>query len=195
MDLKLTAMEIKKVTVFGTGNFGARIAYHIAFNRIDVTVYDRDFALLEEARTKFREFGSYYQKHFQASTRDIEAALANIAYSMDVTEAAGNAQLIVEAVAEDLQAKESLYRELKETAPSEAFLVTMTRGLEPDLLAKVSGRPDKFLALHFTGKNDHQNTIEILGLPQTCKDALQSVANFSEHIGLIPIIKKLEEQN
>lgn len=188
-------MTIKKVTVLGTGNFGARIAYHIAFNKIDVTVYDQDYGLLEEARTKFREFGSYYQKYFGATTKNIEAAQANIAYSMDITEAAGNAHLIIEAVAEDLKIKKTIYSILKETAPKNAIFATTSQGLNLEQLAKSSGHPDKFVYLHFTGTRDHRDTIDIVGLPTTRKEILLIVADFSESIGMLPTIKTPEGQN
>ncbi|WP_051205244.1 3-hydroxyacyl-CoA dehydrogenase NAD-binding domain-containing protein [Salinimicrobium xinjiangense] len=187
-------MAINKVTVLGTGSFGARIAFHIAYNKVDVTVYDQDYGLLEEARTKFREFCGYYQKHFNASPEDTEAALANIAYSMEIEEATGNADLIIEAIAEDLKAKKELYYILRKTGPDNAFFATTSQGLDPELLAKASGRPEKFLSLHFSGNKD-QNIIEIIGFPQTQKKVLDAVANFSEGIGLLPTIKKVEPQN
>lgn len=188
-------MKIEKVTVFGTGKFGARLAFHIAYNNVDVTVYDRDYGLLEEARTRFREFADYYGKHFDASKNRVEAALANIAYSMDITEAAGNAQLIIEAVAEDLTAKKGFYRELQKTAPKNAIFVTTSEGLDPELLAKTSGRSEKFLTLHFLGKLKESLRIEILALASTRQDVLKSVVKFSEEMGMDVQLRHLEQQD
>lgn len=185
-------MKIKKVTVFGTGNFGARIAFHIAYNNVDVTVYDMDYGLLEEARTKFREYGEYYREHFDASNKNIEAALANIAYSMDIEEAAGNAQLILEAVTEDLEIKRWFYTELKKTAPKNAIFATTTAGLDPEALAEISGRPRKFLNFHFTGDKNHSNSAEIVALVSTEPAVLKSVKDFTENIGITVTVKKLE---
>lgn len=188
-------MKIDKVTVFGTGKFGSRLAFHIAYNNVDVTVYDRDYGLLEEARTRFREFADYYEQNFEASKENVEAALANIAYSMDITEAAGNAQLIIEAVAEDLEAKKSFYRELQKTAPKNAFFVTTSQGLDPEILARALGRPEKFLTLHFTGKSIENLSIEIITLPNTRKEAIKSVIQFSENIGMEVNLRHLEQQD
>jgi 3-hydroxyacyl-CoA dehydrogenase len=190
---KFIGMKIKKVTVFGTGDFGARIAFHIAYNQIDVTVYDQDYGLLEEARTRFREFGSFYKKQFEADIKDIEAALANIAYSIDIKEAAGNAQLIIEAVPEDLEVKKSFYNILKETAPKNSIFATTSQGLDLEALAQASGRAGKFINLHFTGSKDY-NAIEIIGLPDTQKAVLQTVTEFSENIGLVPTVRIVENQ-
>jgi 3-hydroxybutyryl-CoA dehydrogenase len=188
-------MKIEKVTVFGTGKFGARLAFHIAYHNVDVTVYDRDYGLLEEARTRFREFADYYERSFDASRENVKAALANIAYSMDITEAAGNAHLIIEAVAEDLTAKKNFYRELQKTAPKNSIFVTTSEGLDPEMLARVSGRSNKFLTLHFTGNLKENLPIEIITLPYTCKDVLSSVVQFSENIGMEVHLRHLEQQD
>lgn len=187
-------MEIKKVTIFGTGNFGSRLAFHIAYNKIDVTVYDKDYGLLEEARTRFRELGGEYKIQYGASTEKIEAALANIAYSMDITEAAGNAQLIIEAVAEDMKAKKGFYRELQKTAPKNAFFTTTSRGLDPEVLAKASGRPDKFLNLHFSGNEEFHKNIEIVELSGSGKEVLMNVSDFFDSLGMEVTIKHLNKQ-
>lgn len=187
-------MNIKKVTVFGAGNLGARLAFHIAYNNFDVTVYEQDYSLLEEARTRFREFGDNYRQNSGASKEQINAALANIAYSMDITEAAGNAQLIIEAVAEDLEDKKSFYRELQKTAPQNAFFVSTSQGLDPEILSKASGRPENFLILHFIGKISESPSLEIIALPAARQNVLQTVAEFSETIGMEIDIKYPEKQ-
>ena len=178
-------MTIQKVTVFGTGNFGAGLAFHIAFNSMDVTVYDQDYGLLEEARTKFRELADTYKKNYGATKGQLEAALANIAYSMDITEAAGNAQLIIEAVVEDLDAKKSFYNELHKTAPQNAFFVSTSRGLDPDILAKASGRPGYFLVVHFKGNIGESPSLEIIASQSVREDAVKTVAEFSENLGMV----------
>ncbi|NJW53361.1 3-hydroxyacyl-CoA dehydrogenase NAD-binding domain-containing protein [Salinimicrobium oceani] len=188
-------MEIKKVTVFGAGNFGARLAFHIAFNGIDVTVYDRDYGLLEEARTKFREFSSFYEEKYNIPTSKVEAALANIAYSMDIPEAAGNAQLIIEAVAEDLHAKKGFYEELQHAAPKNAIFGTTSQSLDPEILAKASGKSQKFISLHFNGNLEQKHVLEIVALPAVTNQVLNIVSQFFEQIGMEVNINHLEQQD
>ncbi len=184
-------MKIEKITVFGTGNFGARIAFHIAFNNVDVTVYDMDYGLLEEARTKFREYAEHYRKHFNASEKEIEAALANIAYSINIEEAAGNAHLILEAVTEDLEVKRKFYEELKKTAPKNAIFATTSAGLDLDVLAEISGRPEKFMNFHFTGDENKRNSAEIIILPSTEPASVKDIKDFAEKIDLKVTVNKL----
>lgn len=188
-------MEIKKVTVFGTGKFGARLAFFIAYNKIDVTVYDQDYGLLEEARTKFREFSSQYVENYDASPEDVERALAYIAYSMDITEAAGNADLIIEALPEELDVKSEFYKELKKTAPKKAIFVSTSAGLDPEELSKASGRSGKFLNIHFTENEGPTGTAEIIVLPATDPTVLKTITNFTEELGIRVTVNKLEQQD
>lgn len=188
-------MTIQKVTVFGTGNFGARIAFHMAFNKVDVTVYDQNYGLLEEARTKFREFGLYYRDKFNTGEKEIDAALANIAYSMDITEAAGNAELIIEAVAEDIKIKKDFYKKLQKAAPKNAIFASTSMGLDPETLAKASARPDQFLNLYFDAGINESNAVRIVALPSARPNVLNPVADFFENIGLHVTVNHLEQQN
>lgn len=188
-------MKIKKVTVFGTGNFGARIAFHTAFNRIDVTVYDRDYSLLEEARTKFREFADIYVKDFGATQEEVETALANIAYSMDITEAAGNADLIIEALPEDLSVKKSFYTELQKTAPKDAIFASTSAGLDPVELSEASGRVDKFVNFHFPVDMDPAGTSEIICLPTIDSTIVETITQFAEELEMQVIVRKMEQQD
>lgn len=188
-------MEIEKVTVFGTDNFGARIAFRIAFSRIDVTVYDRDYGLLEEARTKFREFADEYVKDFGATKEKVETAHAYIAYSMNITEAAGNAHLIIEALPEDLSVKKTFYNELKVTAPKNAIFASTSAGLDPGELSKASGRANKFVNFHFSQESGPTGTLKIISLPATDPEILKTISNFVEDLGMQVSIKKLEQQD
>ena len=188
-------MDIKKVTVFGTGNFGARIAFHIAFQKIDVTVYDQNYGLLEEARTKFRELTGFYKEHYNATPQQLEAALANIAYSMDIAEAAGNAHLIIEALPEDLQVKKQFYKTLKESAPKNAIFASTSAGLDPEELSKAAGKPKKFLNVHFAENQEEIHAAEIVCLSGTDPKVIANITGFAEKIDMQVTVKKLEQQN
>ncbi|MFD2518614.1 3-hydroxyacyl-CoA dehydrogenase NAD-binding domain-containing protein [Salinimicrobium flavum] len=187
-------MIFKKITVFGTGSFGARIAFHLAFNKVDVTVYDRDYGLLEEARTKFREMGDRYLEQFNTTSENVEAAMAHIAYSMDLTEAVGNAQLVIEAVTEDLGVKKKIYNQLRQTAPQNALFATTTTSLDPEELSRALGRPDKFVVFHLTGQKDKTDSAEVIGLSSTDPQILEKVAAFIQEAGMeVTTIKMTSE--
>lgn len=178
-------MEIKKVTVFGSGHLGSQLTFLIAFQKFDVTIYDLDLGLLEEARTKFREIGDQFKDHYNATKEEIDAALANLAYSADVTEASGNADIVIEAIPEDLQIKKDFFSTLGKVAPKNTIFVTSSSHLLPDDFAKETGRPGKFLGVHFPEELWKKNSAEIVEHKQTDPKVTAIVAGFIEDIGLV----------
>lgn len=177
-------MDIKKITVFGTGHLGSKLTFLIAFQKFDVTIYDLNLGLLEEARTKFREIGDQFQKQYNASQEEIDAALARLAYSADITEASGNADIVIEAIPEDLEIKKEFFTKLGKVAPKHTIFITSTSHLLPDDFAKETGRPEKFLGVHFPDKLLKENFVEIVKHTQTDSKTVDTVSGFIEDIGL-----------
>lgn len=188
-------MNIEKVTVLGSGNLGARLAFQIAYHKIDVTVYDLNYDFLENARTKFREFGDYYKDHCQASEEQIAAALANIAYSKEIPEAVGNAQLIIEAVTENASIKKKIFKILKKTAPKNAIFGTTSENLDLEALATLSGNPEKFVHLRFYETTTHSTAAELIGTSGTQPEVMETMALFAQKIGLDISIKSIKRKN
>ncbi|NJW55460.1 3-hydroxyacyl-CoA dehydrogenase NAD-binding domain-containing protein, partial [Salinimicrobium oceani] len=112
-------------------------------------------------------FADEYVNKFSATPQDVETALAYIAYSMDIPEAAGNAHLIIEALPEDLAVKKTFYNELKITAPKNAIFASTSAGLDPGELSKASGRANKFVNFHFSQESGPTGTLIIISLPAT----------------------------
>ena len=187
-------MKIKKITVLGSGVLGAQIVFQTAFHHFDVTVYDLDEGLLETARTKFRELGDRYMKDINASMEDIEAALANIAYSTDITAAVGNADMVIEAIPEDLEIKKKVFKKLGEVAPEHTIFTTNSSTFLPSQLAEETGRPEKFLALHFANEIWKHNTAEIMSHPGTDSKVFDAVSSFAQEIGMVVIPLEKEHQ-
>lgn len=177
-------MKINKVTVFGSGNLGSQLAFLIAFHKFDVTIYDLDLGLLEEARTKFREIGDQFQKKYNATKEEIDAALARLAYSADVTEASGNADIIIEAIPEDLQIKKDFFSKLGKAAPKNTIFITSSSHFLPRQFAMETGRPQKFLGLHFPEDFWNESSVEIVKHQDTDSEVKKIVTAFIEDIGM-----------
>lgn len=186
-------MELKNITVFGSGVLGAQIAFQAAFHKFDVTVYDLDDSLLETAKTKFIEIGDRFKEDLGASQDDINAALANLAYSTDLKEAVGNADLAIEAIPENVQIKKDFYSKLGKLAPEKTIFATNSSTLLPSQFAAETGRPEKFLALHFANEIWKRNTAEVMGHSQTGPKVFDTVAQFAKDIGMVVIPVKKEQ--
>jgi 3-hydroxyacyl-CoA dehydrogenase len=188
------AGDIASVTVLGTGVLGTQIAYQTAYSGFDVTAYDISDEILDGAERRFARFAARYEEEVDgAAGGRAQAALERIAYSSDLAEAVRDADLVIEAVPEVLSLKRELYSTLGEVAPAETIFATNSSTLLPSAMADFTGRPDRFLAMHFANQIWVHNTAEIMGHPGTDPSSYQAVVEFARRIGMVPIELKKEQ--
>ncbi len=186
--------DITTVTVLGTGVLGSQIAYQTAFHGLSVTAYDISEEALTAARQRFAGLAALYEKEVAgAADGTAQAALATIRYSSDLGDAVANADLVIEAVPENLDLKRDIYTRLGELAPAKTIFATNSSTLLPSDLVGYTGRPQKFLALHFANHVWVNNTAEVMGTTQTDPAVYQAVVDFATAIGMVPIELKKEK--
>ncbi|MET0784585.1 MAG: 3-hydroxyacyl-CoA dehydrogenase [Leifsonia flava] len=180
--------EPTKITVLGTGVLGSQIAYQTAFHGFDVVAYDISAEVLEQAQARFAGLAATYTKEVAgAADGKADAALARIRLSADLADAVTDADLVIEAIPENLALKRDMYTKLAALAPEHAIFATNSSTLLPSDLSGFTGRPDRFLALHFANHVWVQNTAEIMGTPVTDPAVFQTVVDFASAIGMVPI--------
>lgn len=100
---------------------------------------------------------------------------------------------MIEAVPEDLDLKRSVYAAIAEAAPERTIFATNSSTLLPSDLADATGRPDRFLALHFANHIWAQNTAEVMATPRTDPEVVERVVAFAHAIGMVPIRLQKEQ--
>ncbi|TQJ36279.1 3-hydroxyacyl-CoA dehydrogenase [Arthrobacter sp. SLBN-122] len=186
--------SIKTLTVLGTGVLGAQIAFQAAFHGFAVTAYDVDEDALAKARDRFTRLAGIYRAQVAgASEGKTEAALANLRLTADLGDAVVDADLVIEAVPELLELKRDVYRKLAELAPAKAIFATNSSTLLPSDLKDFTGRPDRFLALHYANNIWAQNIAEVMGTAETDPAVYAAVVDFARSSGLEPIEIKKEK--
>ncbi|RMI34274.1 3-hydroxyacyl-CoA dehydrogenase [Nocardia stercoris] len=181
-------MTIQKVTVLGTGVLGSQIAFHTAFSGFDVTAYDLDEDALKAAADRFAGLTKAYCAEVpEAADGKAEKAAAAIALSCDLEEAVRAADLVIEAVPEVLAVKQDVYRRIGEFAPAHTIFATNSSTLLPSAIADSTGRPDRFLALHFANRIWRHNILEVMGTPATDPQVYRTAVEFAVRIGMVPI--------
>jgi 3-hydroxybutyryl-CoA dehydrogenase len=186
--------RIEKVAVLGTGVLGSQIAFQAAYSGFDVSAYDISDEILEKAKKTFEGLAARYEREVDgASNGGTRAALARITYSSNLADAVRVADLVIESAPERLELKRELYTKLAPVAPETAIFVTNSSTLMPSQLADATGRPDRFLALHFANEIWVHNTAEIMGHPRTDPAAYDSVVDFASRIGMVPIKLRKEQ--
>ncbi|WP_417249257.1 3-hydroxyacyl-CoA dehydrogenase [Celeribacter sp.] len=187
-------MSIRKVTVLGTGVLGAQIAFQTAYRGFDVTAYDIDDDKIASARKTMEKLGQAYLNDLPDATADkITETTARISYATDLEQAVQQADLVIEAIPEILDLKNKVYAELGRVAASETIFATNSSTLLPSDMAEATGRPERFLALHFANNIWLHNTAEVMGHAKTDPAIFDEIVSFAEDIGMVPIQVKKEQ--
>ncbi|MCT4142544.1 3-hydroxyacyl-CoA dehydrogenase [Elizabethkingia anophelis] len=186
-------MNFKNITVAGSGVLGYQIAFQTAFHGFHVTVYDINDEVLEKAKTKFSILSEAYKTDLGATPEQLDAAFKNLKYTADLAEAVKDADLLIEAVPESPEIKIDFYEKLRSVAPEKTIFATNSSTMLPSQFAESTGRPEKFLALHFANEIWKHNTAEIMGHPGTDKNVFNDIVAFSKAIGMVALPLQKEQ--
>lgn len=216
-------MSFKKVVVVGGGVLGSQIAYQIAYKGFDVTVWLRSEGSIERAKPKFARWHDIYLKDLEQTKALIgteaksyprgliddfvsltvekvdglkaqaDKAYEELHYELDMKRAMKDADLIIESLSEDPKAKIAFYQSMAEVLPEKTVVVTNSSTMLPSTFASYTGRPDKYLALHFANEIWKNNTAEIMGHSETNPKYYDEVVEFAQQIGMIPLKLKKEQ--
>ncbi|WP_298347083.1 3-hydroxyacyl-CoA dehydrogenase [Ferrimicrobium sp.] len=182
------------VMVAGLGVLGAQIAYQVAYSGASVTGYDINAKALAAGRQRLEQLRDRYARNPGTHGADAAGvAFDRIKLTSELKEAATGAELVIEAVPESLELKCSFYRQLAPLLSPTTVIATNTSTLLPSDLAESTGRPDKFLALHFANEVWIHNTAEVMGTSATDLTIYQRVVQFATEIGMVPIEIKKEQ--
>ncbi|MGN0035078.1 MAG: 3-hydroxyacyl-CoA dehydrogenase, partial [Coriobacteriales bacterium] len=184
----------------------------------NVTVWLRSEGSIGRAKPKFERLEKIYLDTLEAMKSDPSAYCRGLADDRNLTaeqidalkervvaafdgltlttsydEAGKDADLVIEAIAEDPEQKTAFYTELAKHLPEHTIIATNSSTLLPSMFAEVTGRPDRYLAMHFANEIWRNNTAEIMGHPGTSQSAYDTVVEYAEAIGMIPLKLKKEQ--
>lgn len=178
---------IKKVTVAGSGVLGSQIAYQSAFHGFDVTVYDITNEALETAKERIEALKPLYQADLGATEDQVNEAYARLQFESDLAKAVADADLVIEAIPEVVSIKTAFYKQLGEVAPTKTIFATNSSTLLPSQFADATGRPSKFLALHFANTIWKNNTAEVMKHEGTDEAVFNEIIDFAKAIGMVAL--------
>jgi 3-hydroxybutyryl-CoA dehydrogenase len=180
-------MKIKNVTVAGTGVLGSQIAFQTAFKGFEVSSYDINDEALEKAKERFKVLKQRYQEDNYGTKEEVDAAYNRISLYTDLAKAVANADLVIEAVPELLDIKQNFYKELSKVAKAETIFASNSSTMTPSQLVGFTGRPEKYLHLHFANEIWKLNIAEIMKHDGTSPEVFEEVIDFAKAIGMVPI--------
>lgn len=186
--------DITTVAVLGTGVLGSQIAFQSAYSGFPVVAYDIDDEALAGARERFERLAATYRAEVPSAAEGtrVEDALARVTLTTSLADAA-KVDLVIEAVPEVLELKRDVYSRLAEHANENTIFATNSSTLLPSDIVDFTGRPDRFLALHFANRVWKFNTGEVMGTDRTAPEVFDAVMHFAEAIGMVPIAIRKEK--
>ena len=185
--LKKIIMKIKNVAVAGTGVLGSQIAFQTAFKGFEVSAYDINDEALKKAMERFKVLKERYQEDRYGTKEEVDAAYDRISLHTDLSKAVANADLVIEAVPEVLGIKQDFYKKLAEVAKEETIFASNSSTMTPSQIVDFTGRPGKYLHLHFANEIWKLNIAEIMKHDSTSEEVFEEVIEFARAIGMVPI--------
>ena len=206
-------MNYHKIVIVGGGILGSQIAFQSAYCGYDVTILVRKEDAKRSVRAKLDKLRDTYIEtiklmaikdekvadiwargianpdNFDASAceKKANAAYENIKLIDNQKEALADADLVIESITENIDAKIALYEQIKELLPEKTVIVTNSSTLLPSKLAPHTGRSEKYLALHFANSIWKNNTAEVMGYSGTDKKYFDEIVTFAQSINMIPL--------
>lgn len=180
-------MNYRNITVAGSGVLGSQIAYQTAYRGFRVNVYDISEDMLAQARQRLAKLKETYRGDLGATQQTVDEAYNRISLFSDLEQAVANADLVIEAIPEIAHIKTDFYKRLGRVAPAKAVFATNSSTLLPSQFAEATGRPTRFLALHFANGIWKNNTAEVMKHSGTDENVFQDVIEFAKAIGMVAL--------
>ncbi|MBM3489759.1 MAG: 3-hydroxyacyl-CoA dehydrogenase [Alphaproteobacteria bacterium] len=179
--------QIRQAAVLGAGTMGGGIAMCFANAGIPVALVESNRAALERGMGVIRRNYEATAAKGRLSAADVERRMALIAPSLELAGIAG-ADLVVEAVFEDMALKQEVFRQLDAIARPGTILATNTSTLDVNAIAAATGRPADVLGMHFFSPANVMRLMEVVRGKATAKPVIASVLALAKRLGKAPAV-------
>ncbi|MBE9574123.1 MAG: 3-hydroxybutyryl-CoA dehydrogenase [Proteobacteria bacterium] len=183
-------MAINKIGVVGAGTMGNGIAQIAAQIGCDVVMRDIEMSFVEGGMKKIQGFLARSVEKGKMDGKEKDAVLGRIKGTVDMADLK-DADLIVEAVIEDLDLKKAVFKELDELCRPEVILATNTSSMSITEIAASTERPDKVCGMHFFNPVPLMKLVEIIRGYATSDETIKTTTEFAQKLGKITVeVKK-----
>ncbi|HXN78606.1 MAG TPA: 3-hydroxyacyl-CoA dehydrogenase family protein [Candidatus Dormibacteraeota bacterium] len=185
--------ELKRVLVVGAGTMGSQIALQTALSgRYEVTLMDSAPGQLEKAHAQNRRLLDRSVEKGRVNEVGAEEALGRIQDSKDLAAAAPTADVVIEAVIEDFDAKKSVFESLGKHAKKDAILASNSSTIAISRLAGFTGRPEQCCNMHFFHPVTVMQLCEVVRGPKTSDATVATAMEFVRSIDRTPVLLQKE---
>ena len=181
---------IGSVAIVGAGNMGSGIAQKSAQEQFDVQMVDREEQWVERGQSIIANFLDEAIERRIFRENEAEEIKARITGVVGTENVAKDTDLVIEAVFEDFDIKTEVFTTLDKVCDQHTILASNTSSLSVNALAEATGRPDRFVGLHFFYHPAKNRLIEIIPAETTSKQSLDAVEQYCKTMGKVVIICK-----
>ena len=184
---ELKPKPLEQIAVIGAGTMGSGIAIACLSASYSVLMLDQNETALDNGVKKVRDFYDSRVASGKLSADKAAAFLNRFTFSTQWAKIA-SADLIIEAVYEDMQVKHDVFQKIEQHASAEALLASNTSYLNIDEIAERTSNPSRVLGLHFFSPAQVMKLIEIVRCKATAPSAIAAALQFAKRLGKTPVI-------
>lgn len=180
-------MEIKRICVLGAGLMGSGIAQVAAEAGYEVTMRDIEDRFVQNGLNIIRKNYERAMSKGKMTKEQADGILSKVKGVVDLAAAVKGADIIVEAVIENMDLKKQVYKELEQLSAKETIFASNTSGLSITEIASVTKRPDKVIGMHFFNPVPVMKLVEVIKGQATSEETFNVVKTLAEKLGKTPI--------
>jgi enoyl-CoA hydratase/3-hydroxyacyl-CoA dehydrogenase len=179
--------DINSIAVLGAGNMGHGIAEVAALAGYEVNLRDIKEEFVQNGYEQIEWSLNKLAEKEQIGDGEAEAALDRITPLVDVEEAVGDVDFVIEAVPEKMEIKQDVYGEVEKHAPDDAIFATNTSSLSITDLSEVTDREERFCGMHFFNPPVRMQLVEVISGEHTADETLDVTEELAEDFGKTPV--------
>ena len=184
----MQAADIRTVAVIGAGLMGHGIALEFALSMYDVSLHSRSEASLDRACNMIRDSLDRLRALGVTSDQQAESVFARLRMETGLRDAVSHADLVIESIYEDRDAKTKLFGRLDDLCPARTILASNTSSFLPSELAEATTRPDRVINTHFLNPPFLVPFVEVVPAPNTSPETTEAVMTLLRGIHKQPIL-------
>jgi 3-hydroxybutyryl-CoA dehydrogenase len=182
-------MEVKKIAVLGAGLMGHGIAQVAAqAAKYEVNLRDVKQEFLDNGMNMIKNSLQSFLKKEKISEKEVDETINRIHPTLDLKEAVTDADLIIEAVPENVELKKNMYREVEKFAPENAIIGSNTSSISITELASATRKPEQFCGMHFFNPPQLMRLIEIIRGVKTSDETINAIVEVTKRMGKEPVV-------
>ena len=182
-------MSISKIAVLGSGTMGAGIAQVAAQSDFEVVLIDVDQKFVDNALAKMGKVLQKLVEKGKLEVADKDQILSRIKGSIDY-EVCKDADLIIEAIIENMELKKQIYKKLDYICKESTILASNTSSLSITEMAAATNRPDKVVGMHFFNPAQVMKLVEVIPGLDTSAETIAAVTEAAKKMGKVPVNAK-----